>query len=340
LIAHRGGRSIGIESADVFFEHLERLVDVQAELQRPNRRSTELLVASVKKYLRAAEYRIQLDDLFGAEIRGLKQRLAGKEYSADARSLTEQHFITTVARYESATEPLARMFGVLGRWGTGTEVDFALETIARFAKRESLGGFVVLLGLRTYPAVLLLYCYGLGLLKARRYGVLFRLFSANIRTDYGKQTPLVQHLYLAAWEGMQEEKWWKSFPGYEQRRTALSDHLHDILGPWTNDYVFMSGEFTQLYEEFEMMATLAYLSQTANIQSLQGSVKPDHWGKNFVWAPLGRISWDRENRASVLATFEDEAKVKLVLEAGFARGDPTYFQEALSNLQRMFDRIF
>jgi hypothetical protein len=43
LVGHRAGRVIAIEGADAFFERLEALVSAQADAQRPNPRSVELL---------------------------------------------------------------------------------------------------------------------------------------------------------------------------------------------------------------------------------------------------------------------------------------------------------
>ena len=69
LIAHRAGRIVQIDDADTFFEGLEKMVSAQTELQRANPQSTELLVVSAKKYLARPEFRIQLDDLVGDEVR-------------------------------------------------------------------------------------------------------------------------------------------------------------------------------------------------------------------------------------------------------------------------------
>ena len=56
LIQQRDGKSIPITDAERFFEDLERLVSAQVELQRRNPGSTDLLVASAKKYLSRPEF--------------------------------------------------------------------------------------------------------------------------------------------------------------------------------------------------------------------------------------------------------------------------------------------
>jgi hypothetical protein len=75
LIRQRQGRVIKIQDADSFLTNLQQRIEVQAETERPNPRSVELLVAAAKKYLAKSECRIQLDELIGAEVRQLEQHM-------------------------------------------------------------------------------------------------------------------------------------------------------------------------------------------------------------------------------------------------------------------------
>jgi len=76
LLAQRAGRMIPISDADSFFEELERKVEIQSELQRPNPRSVEILVASIKKYLPRPEHRIQLADLVRNEVGNVRKQIS------------------------------------------------------------------------------------------------------------------------------------------------------------------------------------------------------------------------------------------------------------------------
>ena len=175
LLAHRAGKLINIEDADNFFGALDEKLTLQAELQRPDPRSTELLVASTKRFLRNPEHRIQLDELVGGEVRELLKlvRRPGFPTSGNWPNV----FIEQVSKYEAIVEPLARMFGVMGRWGTGTQGAMIKEYIGTLSTEDEARGLEALLALRTYPGVLLFYAYGLGLLQARRYTELFVLLS-------------------------------------------------------------------------------------------------------------------------------------------------------------------
>ena len=338
LILHRAGKEIAIEGADPFFENLERLLSIQSELQQPNPRSTELLVASTKKYLGKAEHRIQLDQLIGEEVRHASQALQSADLNANGPWSVEL-FVKDVNHYEFVVEPLARMFGILGRWGTGNEFSSTTETICQFGSVNGGSGFVVLLALRTYPGVLLFYAYGIALLKACRFKDVYRLFSTEISTRSGDPKHIVGHLFLAAWDGTTEDAW-KSLPGLERHYTALSDHLHDTFKNWTDDYLFVEAEFSRLFEEFELLGSLAYLTLSADLPALQkAATEGDGWGRNFLWAPVGRVSWHSEIREALFTSLARPDRSKELLAAGFARGDQTYLSTALANLKRLFGSI-
>jgi hypothetical protein len=250
IITRRAGKVIGIDSADKFFETLARLVSGQADAKKQNPRSIELMVTSTKRYLAKPEFRIQLDELIGDEARKLDRLLRTPDFALTG-TFSKELIAQRVAHFESATEPLVRITGVLGRWGTGAELRSITDLLAQFGLRESAGGLNILINLRAYPAVLILYGYGLGLLAARRYADLFKLFSFPLVTERDSTTTVVGHLFLGTWAGGENEIW-RLLPDLEKRRTALSDHLHDVFQPWSADYLFAPASYIQLFEEFEL----------------------------------------------------------------------------------------
>jgi hypothetical protein len=156
VIAHRAAKVVPIDAADTFFEKLERMVAAQAELQKPNPRSMELLVGNTKKYLSRPEFRIQLADMIGEEVREATRVFEAEEFKPSG-AWSDERFAQLVSRYEAVTEPLARILGVLGRWGGGDDFGQASELIARLGHREPESGLVVLIALRRpraiYPAL-------------------------------------------------------------------------------------------------------------------------------------------------------------------------------------------
>ncbi|MCG2631790.1 SIR2 family protein [Bradyrhizobium sp. WYCCWR 13023] len=334
LVGHRAGRVVTIDGADAFFERLDTLVSAQADAQRPNPRSAELLVASAKKFLARPEFRIQLEELIGDEQRRIDQHVVSASGQPGA-GWSDDLFISAVARYEARTEILARIFGILGRYGTGGESRTALDVILELSVREAAGGFTALINLRTYPAVLLFYAYGIGLLKARRFEALFELLTAPINVGRDNSKAVVSHLYLATWEGMENDPW-RLVHELKGPKTALSDHLHGLFQQWTSDYIFATNEFTSLFEHFELLATLAYITLARDKAGLQAALGGA--GRDFLWTPIGRAAWHSSVRGPIIESWKTDLQPEL-LKAGFARGDKDYLLLAIQSILALSGRI-
>ena len=335
LVSQRAGKVITIEGADPFFERLESLVSAQADAQRPNPRSVEMLVASAKKFLARPEFRIQLDELIGSELRRIDHETLTA--SQPTGPWSNNFFISAVARYEAQTEVLARIFGVLGRYGTGEEFHGAVDIITRLGFREAGAGWTPLVNLRTYPAVLLLYSYGIGLLKAQRFPQLFKLFSTPVKTDRNERETVVARLFLTRWEGTENDPWQFLFSP-EKRKTALSDHLHTLFEGWTADYLFTKGEYSALFDNFELLGTLAYITLSNDKATLQGTISTP--GQDFVWAPIGRSAWVGRGRVASLIFESWMGDLQgQVLKAGFAHDDKEYLSLAIKSIGKLASRI-
>jgi hypothetical protein len=173
LVNHRRARVISITDADTFFSALRQRVETLEASQRQNPMSIELLVNSAKRFLAKPEHRIESEDLFAHETDRLLELLDGSELSPP-RSWDTETFRAYVKRYEAATEVLAVMCGVSGRWGEDNELPLVLDMIrALYAHAEKLGsGSVRYLGIRSYPGLLIFTAYGLGLTRAGRWPTL------------------------------------------------------------------------------------------------------------------------------------------------------------------------
>lgn len=336
LLRHRRGTMRPIADADSFFEGLRRRVDALAATQRPNVQSTELLVATAKQYLARPEHRIRLNDLLAEEHGHLVERLGDPSFSVQAEWSVED-FRRRVSRYEVSAEALGRVFGAMGRWGDGADLPLASEIVHDLAQQPSVSGATVWIEMRAYPAVLLLYAYGLGLLKGGRHEALFRWFSQRIATSRRDSEPIVSTLLLGAWAGG-EQQFWQKLEGLERRKTPLSDHLHEILSVWAKDYLLTAREFTRLFETFEVLGALAYITLGSTKEDLTAANSATGQ-RDFVWSPIGRAAWDGEHRDAILASFEEPDTRRRLLEAGFARGDDQFLSLALESVRRLMGRI-
>jgi hypothetical protein len=336
LVSRRSAKVIPITDANAFFTALERQVSIQDELRRPRPESTALIVGSAKKYLAKPEHRIQLGELVGETQRRLVERLRDREFGAQGQWSVEE-FRQRVRRYESSTEPLVRVFGVLGRWGEGNEFALASDALSELAHDEPMGGLDAWNNLRTYPAVLSLYGYGLGALKARRFRVLFEWLTLPLRTNRDETEPAVGRLLLWAWAGGEVDLW-KKIEGFEKRKTPLSDHLHEYLKPCVTDYLFSETEYNELFETFEILGGVAYLTVKSSPESLQAAAQ-NQQGQNWVRLPVGRSGWNTRVRDPILKSISEGESRRDLLKAGFARSDGNFLDLAIANMRELMRKF-
>ena len=187
------------------------------------------------------------------------------------------------AFYESATEPLGRMAGALGRWGDGHEVDGVVNALLALVREadERRQGLARLVYLRSYPSVLLLVAYGLGLTHARRWDSLHRLLShpvARVDRELGRA---VDKLFLLRWEGA-DDRIWHQLAGLGGHYTPLSDHLWGVMDGWRASFAVVA-DFEDLFDTWEILGSLAFCD-TATKEQLED-------GSQDIWVPVGRNGW-------------------------------------------------
>lgn len=335
---HRDARVIPIDDADSFFTGLEQRVETLARTHRQNPVSVDLLVNTAKRYLAKPEHRIQLDELVTTETQNLIEKIEAADLTPQGRFSAEE-FERRVALYESFTEPLARMAGVLGRWGDGSEFSVlgdVIKSLCAHADREG-AGLTVWLGIRTYSAVLVMTAYGLGLVRAERWRELHWLFSLSVKKRYDPEPKsAVQRLFLWAWEGGNND-YWKHLEGLEKRKTALSDHLCDLFAEWSKSFAGVLPDFERLYESWEILGSLTHLERAEKdeLDAALAEAPRDGW----IWCPVGRSGWHSDMRQQILEDLLNDGAKRAILEAGFAKGDEEFLQTAIENYRRLARRM-
>ena len=338
ILRHRAGRFVAIADADTFWSSLAAKVAVQMDLEHANPRSIKLLIATAKKYLASPAYRIELDDLIREELNRALALVAAENFhmsgNFDVAMLAQR-----VARYEAIFEPLAKVFATLGRWGGRAEAQTAADVIAALADQESIGGATALIALRYYPAMLLAYAYGLGSFRAGQLASIRALFGIPLTDRNGSRASLVTRLFLDAWDGAGRDVW-NALPEFPEhnRKTPLSDHLHDLFQRWLGAEIFLPKEFTAAFEEFELMGSLAYLSVEANEEELNTMIA-DQMGHQSVWNSLGRIGWRGAGARPVLEKWRTPEGRRPLLDAGFANGSAQFFEKSLACLIKQMGRM-
>lgn len=338
IVAQRAARVVPIVGADSFFTGIESRVETLATTHRQNPQSIDLLVNSTKRYLAKSEFRIQLEELFADEIKNLVERLSSPELTNVHDPLTKEAFRNRVTRYETSSEGIACMLGVLGRWGAGEELSLALDVVTTLYRQGTRikSGSTVWLNLGTYPAVLAFTAYGLGLARAKRWDLLHRFTDAPLPRDDRETRSLVSSLFLWNWPGSTEKKQWQLLEGLEKMKMPFSEHLLDLFRQWSPRFAKLEPDFDLLYERFEMLCSLVDFEKNDEAK-LEEAVTNTH--EIMAWMPVGRIGWHEESLDKLTADLNSLPTRSALLTAGFAKGKNRIVELFIINLKRYAARI-
>jgi hypothetical protein len=338
LAQHRGGKIIRIADANTFFRDLRDRVETLEKMRRVNPRSVELAVASAKRFLARPEYRIELDQLISDEA-DLLSRLFDDERLRAQGGWSDEEFRERVKRYEAATETLARIAGVLGRWGDGSELALISDLVrSHYTRANSEGnGLIAWLSLRSYPALLIATAYGLGMARAQRWHDMHKFFRHQMPREERQPVMLVEALTPGAWRGNAND-FWRHLDGLENRKTALSDHLVALFTEWGKSFAGLIDDFELLFDRFEILASLAYLEQHT-LAELQQAKSGQQTPQQFAPSLAGRFGWRRSSYETVTQEMQNETMKPKLLDAGFARGSPDFLTLFIENLAFVVSRM-
>ncbi|WP_166298612.1 hypothetical protein [Bradyrhizobium sp. 2S1] len=104
------------------------------------------------------------------------------------------------------------------------------------------------------------------------------------------------------------------------------------------DFIFLNGEFTRLFEEFELLAALAYLTLSNSLEDLQNTLSKTG-GRDFAWSPIGRAGWDGQTRRQILKGWNTPEANAAILKAGFANKSAEYYKLAIDSLSRLAEHV-
>ena len=324
LVAHRGASVVPIANAGGFFDDLANRVEVIARSHRQSPQNIDLLVSTAKQLLSDPQRnRIALEDLLSTELKKLLNNATIGAMGVDG-IVTREEFRRRVDVYEAATEPLARVVAVLGRWGTDMEFDGVLNTIlAVFARaNERNSGTTDWLDLREYPAVLLATTYGLSAAQGGRWDILHKILEQRVEVaEWREPQRLVETLYPGCWDGGRGV--WQHLEGMENNWLALSNHLAELLSAWGGESVGLLPDFDRLYDTWEISAAIAFMEKYTPAQ-LGTDQNPS--------IPLGRFA--SFYRPSVVQRVLTDALAADLLEAGFAGGGREKLKLAAAQLAK------
>ncbi len=333
LVDHRKAGIIPVDDGDAFFKTLLQRVHTLEYSHRQNPLSVQLLVASAKRVSKP-EFRIQLDELCAEEMDRLIVKIDGPEF-AGANRYDQTVIRKRVVTYESAAEALAKMAGVLGRWGNDSEQPLVLDVIRSLcAHAEKVGsGISSLLGLRFYPAVLVFTAYGLGLTRAQRWSALHSLYASPVERRSEAPARVIETLFLWSWSGGSNDTW-ELIDGLGQRLTPLSDHLFTLFSDWHHSFTGLTPDFELMFDRFELLGSMAHFER--NEKDFVRQVASQQVEKVFM--PVGRAVWHKQKANKIVAEIQMDLIREALLKAGFAKGEPDFLDLFVRNFHAYAER--
>lgn len=333
LQRRRSAIAVPIESADQFFHGLKERVETLDRSRRVRPDSLELLVKTTKRYISRPEYRVELSDLIEGQLDRLTELLESESLSRTG-TYSREEFTARIDLYEELTKPLCYIFGILGRFGDGTEITHVERVLAVLTAHAEnwTQGLRAWLDIRAYPAVLLFTAYGLALTSVRRFRDLKQLFDIQLHWGRDGTHRAAQSLLLWGWKGGDPDRW-KGYIGLERRHTPLSDHLCTVFSKMSREISGPVPDFELLFERFELLAGLSIFGQYDKASMEEHLLRSDDPRAGFS-VPAGRMGWDRERRQHLYEELDQRDLQGTLFEAGFAQGDP----DIIDLFKKNFDR--
>lgn len=334
LCSARKGVTVPIADADSFFVKLVEQVEALAQSQRQNPLSVDMTVSRAKRYLAKPEYRIQLSDLVSEEVERIIAR-HDQDDLAPHGPVAAEDFQQRVALYESISEGLAKVCGLVGRWGDDAQlrtVIDAIKGVLNFAA-ETQGGRVVYLEMRSYPAVLAYQACALGLQTAERWQALHGFMSVEVENRRERTKRLLDAVGPSTWGGSKKD-YWQNMPDMERRYTPFQDHLVDgTFGKWCSTFFPPRMSVSDVSLFAEGVTAICHLEATDKAQ-LQAAMSQPANGRNYLWAPIGRGGWSHRYHENISKRFDDDEFIAVLTKAGFGHGDPEFIKLAIESHTR------
>jgi hypothetical protein len=314
LIQRRRAESIQIEGADDFFQDLAEKVQALEQISLRHPLAAPVAIATLKRYLPDPLHRIRVRDLLMDEANRLHDELSESSFPVDGPGV--KHDPSTVINrtheYESRIKTLCGMIATGCYWGDESQEDIWRQCLERVADHGGrAGGYTLLLNLRLYPALQLMYAGGIAATAAKRYGNLAALLTRSKarELDQLKIRPAV--LALDAEEILEPGLANDMLNSTTRHYTPVSDYLHGALREVLRDLLPRDAEYTHYFDRFEVLLALIY-----------ADLVEKHFDY-FSW-PAGSFLWRGRHRhasdASLFTTLYKEIENPEHVWPGFKAG--------------------
>lgn len=254
IMRHRSAVSVTISDADSAMEDLIEKVEALSAATDQRPADTAVAVAQLKRYLPDPVHRIRLHDLVMGEVDAAIEQIQDLPTSG---SFTPDAYAERMMRYEQAMSTVMRLLAAGAFFSDRVEHDRlwvrCTELLATRPREQS--GLQMLVNMQQYPTVLALYALALGAVAADRVDSIARVL-AEITVD-DRSPPTSVAVSAASWSVLHHEAVRESLDGFERRKTPISDHLWELMGPAMSGTVADSQRLEDLFDEVEYLMGIA-----------------------------------------------------------------------------------
>ena len=312
IIRHRDAISTTIQDADSAMEDL--LHKVQALAAATDQRPADTATARLKRYLPDPVHRIRLHDLVMGEVAAVIEQVEGLPTSG---LFTPEGYAERMELYERAVSSLMALLANGAFFSDRVEHDrlWVRCTELLATRPQEQAGLNVLVGMQQYPTLLALYALALGALAADRVDSIARVLT-GITVQEGSE-PMPVAVAAASLHVLKHETVKRSLDGFERRKTPVSDHLCDLMGPVISSIVADQQRLEDLFDEVEYLLGIAYTVhgrgpgpvgraawRTANSNRRPGSLTRRH-AQALVAAGLSNSD---EHLTQMLQTYDEDLR--------------------------------
>lgn len=293
LIENRRAICVQIDGADSFFTAVAEKVSSLVEFSRPHPLSTEVAVASLKRFMSEPKFRIQHEDLILDEVERVTHQLSLEKFPVTTSKLDGEFLTNRVRKYESILSTLLSMAVQGGYWAESQHQAAWVRALQRLTTTQmATSGSVVLLEFRKYPATLAFYALCLSGLEAARFDFLAKMCDNVIIQEHKDDLRTVEYLPTGCM--LEYHDGAKMLTGMERRYAPLSDWVHD-----SSRYLFArlipnDALFTYRFDQLEVLFALAYAIRSK---------------KDWYWAPVGGYGYRHGNRGRIISEIGESLNI-------------------------------
>ena len=314
------------------------LVQIPASFaSQPELDQLQTVEDQVKELLSDTKYRIRLHDFVKREARAFTAVTGDDRFpvaNVSSNEVSPGRIAARLNEYESRVRTLQSTIALLSRWGGAEQRQLIEQVLALLSDSHGeRSGFVVWLGLRWYPIVLLMYSGGIAALAANDYASFASVLTASVTIS--RTVSEIQPIVVPAIDAMLELERgnaFKQLAGHENNYAPRSEYLFKVAQPPLEDLFSLGSSYERLFDEFEVFLALVFADQ-----------RREKGGR--VWGPPGRFAWkycanhDRNPFMNVVRKAEEMKAAWDPLRTGFFGGTYERFEAVVAEYKKLLDGL-